>query len=266
MAGIEAARGDSHWVSPQRLLAEIRDPRTTPAMARRFYLNQIVAEEDKPFDKERWAELVNGWALWTGRKEPEAGRLITLGFDGSLTRDHTALIGTDVISGYQWVVGYWEPEELPDGEVRINVADVDQTVAYAFEKWSVWRMHADPFKWFDHLNKWANDYGEEHVTSWSTVLYRKMAFALAAYRVAMEGGALSHDGDPRFAAGITNAHKQMKNFQDDDGEPMWIIQKERLDSPLKIDSAMAGCLSWTAREDAIASGAVAEEEAGVMFI
>ncbi len=36
LAGILAARGDSEWIDPQRLLAEIRDPRTTPAMARRF--------------------------------------------------------------------------------------------------------------------------------------------------------------------------------------------------------------------------------------
>ena len=34
----------------------------------------------------------------------------------------------------------------------------------------------------------------------------------------------------------------------------------------KIDAAMAGCLSWQAREDAIAAGALEVEEAGVMFI
>lgn len=259
LAGVKAARGDSFWVSPERLLAEIRDPRTTSAMARRFYLNQIVAEEDKPFDRKRWEELAN----------PELvadGRLITLGFDGSENRDHTALIATDILSGYQWVVGYWESELLPDGEQRINAASVDQTVQYAFEKWQVWRMYADPYKWSRYLSKWAGEYSGDVIISWSTTLYRKMAFAIAQYRTAMERGDLSHDGDPRFAASIANAHKHMQNFRDDDGELMFIIQKERPDSPLKIDAAMAGCLSWQAREDAIASGAQLEEPAGVMFV
>ncbi len=172
---------------------------------------------------------------------------------------------SSVITGYQWVVGYWEPEELPNGEMRINVQSVDQIVAYAFEKWSVWRMIADPSKWTNHISKWSGEYGEEQIVPWATTLYRKMATALADYRTAIEGRAVSHDGDPRFAAGITNSHKKMQFFRDDDGELMWIIQKERVDSPLKIDAAMAGCLSWQAREDAIASGAVAEEEAGVFF-
>ena len=258
LAGINAVRGDSFWVSPERLLAEIRDPRTTPAMARRFYLNQIVAEEDKPFDSKRWGELAN----------PELvadGRLITLGFDGSENRDHTALIGTDILTGYQWVVGYWQPEELPDGEMRINVASVDETVQYAFEKWQVWRMYADPYKWSRYLSKWAGEHGGDVVVSWSTTLYRKMAFSLAQYRTAMVRGDLAHDGDPRFAASIANAHKHMQQFRDDDGELMWIIQKERPDSPLKIDAAMAGCLSWQAREDAIASGAEVDEPVGVFF-
>ncbi|MCJ7510758.1 MAG: hypothetical protein MUP14_07730, partial [Dehalococcoidia bacterium] len=68
-------------------------------------------------------------------------------------------------------------------------------------------------------------------------------------------------------AGILNAHKHMQYFKDDQGNPMWTIQKERPDSPLKIDAAMAGDLSWEAYTAAIASGAVAEEEtAGVMFV
>ena len=193
MAGILAARGDSEWIDPERLLAEIRDPRTTSAMARRFYLNQIVAEEDKPFDSKRWDELVNGWAKWTGRTEPAEGRLITLGFDGSENRDHTVLIGTDVLTGYQWVAGYWEPEPLPGGELRINAAAVDQTVQYAFERWSVWRMYADPSKWSLYLSKWSSEFSEQAVVSWSTTLYRKMAFTLAQYRTSMTRGDLSHD-------------------------------------------------------------------------
>jgi hypothetical protein len=248
LGGVGAARGDSEWVSPPRLLAEIRDPRTTPSTGRRFYLNQIDAEEDKPFDRKRWDELAQpGYIV-------PAKSLIALGFDGSLNRDHTALIGTEILTGYQWVAGYWEPETQPDGELSISFAEVDQTVDYAFETWQVWRMYADPYKWGTYLAKWAGKYGIDKVISWSTTLYRKLAQSEAQYAVAIKSGDLSHDGDPRFAAAISNAHKHMQNFRNDDGELMWVSQKERPDSPLKIDAVKAAVLSRQAQQDAITAG------------
>jgi phage terminase large subunit-like protein len=83
-----------------------------------------------------------------------------------------------------------------------------------------------------------------------------MAFALRAYRTAISGAELSHDGDGAFARHIGNAVKRPARAKDDEGKPMWTIQKDRHDSPRKIDLSMAGCLSWEARRDAIAAGAL----------
>lgn len=260
--GLLASRGDSEWVSPERLLAEIRDPRTSAAMARRFYLNQIVAEEDKPFDYEQWMTLVK-----SGYVVPD-GSLITLGFDGSIDEDHTALIGTEIATGHQWVIGYWIPT-VPNrttGIEEIDVEDVDNTIDDTFRRWKVWRANFDPYKWRDMIAAWAGRYGADIVTSWSTTIAKKMAPSLLAYRNAIQLGALTHDGDRRFAASIQNAHKRMLNSTDDDGNRMWLIYKEHQGSPLKIDAAMAGCLSWEAYTAAIAAGATAEEEAGVMWV
>jgi len=260
-AGILAARGNSEWIDVERLIAEIHDPRTSPAVAHRFYLNQIVAEEDKPFDLEKWNSLVK-----PGYVVPN-GAWITLGFDGSIGRDHTALIGTEVETGHQWTVGYWEPTETDSGEMRIPFQEVDETVDAAFKRWKVWRFNADPFYWRDMLAVWAGRYGADVVVSWATTIYRKMAGSLLAYRNAIQTGALTHDGDPRFTACIQNAHKHMQQFTDDDGNRMWIIQKERPDSPLKIDAAMAGCLSWEAYTAAIAAGVTTEPaEIGMMLV
>ncbi len=251
-AGLLAARGDSVWIDSDRLMAEIRDPRTPPATARRFYLNQIVAEEDKPFDSRRFAELVLG-----GYVVPP-GALITLGFDGSLTRDHTALVATEVQTRHQWVVGYWIPE---DGEIATRA--VDEAVAAAFERWRVWRMYADPYKWSSYLAQWAGEYGGERVISWSTTHYRKMAAACAQYATAIVRGDLTHDGDPRLLAAIANCHKRLQGFRDDEGQTMYTPQKERPDSPLKIDAAIAAILSWQACNDAIASGVLAPQTSGI---
>lgn len=248
--GLEFCRGDSVWLDIDRLMAEIQDPRTPANTARRFYLNQIAASEERAFDLEEWKRLKRP-------RKVEDGELITLGFDGSESKDHTALIGTHVASGYQWVVGYWEPRQLPNGELRIPVEEVKAAVDAAFERWEVWRMYADPFRWKSEIAEWSGKYnkpGRDAVEEFNTTQFRKMSYALAAFRTAIRAGDLTHDGDGRYEANIRNAHKVEMHFTDDEGEKMWILGKERPDSPLKIDAAIAGCLSWQARLDAIAAG------------
>ncbi len=137
---------------------------------------------------------------------------------------------------------------------------------YAFAHWNVWRIYADPHKWGSRIDGWAGQVGEDHVVKWDTTMIKKMAMALQRYRTAIDAGELSHDGDRRLAAAISNAHKHMLNIRDDDNEPMWLVYKERPDSPLKIDAAIAACLSWEARNDAIASGALESQEVGVSFV
>lgn len=263
MAGLEFCRGDSHWLDLQRLLEECESPQTSTNMALRFYFNRLAAGTDRAFDAVRWAQLAD-----REHKVPD-GALITLGFDGSMTRDHTALIGTEVQTGYQWVVGYWEPVLTAGGDIQIPVFEVDAAVHEAFERWDVWRLNADPFYWQEFLTAWAGRYNrpdKEVVVSWNTTLLKKMSVALLNYKSAIITGELTHDGDSRFAAAIEHAYKREQAYLDDHGERMWVIQKERPDSPLKIDAAMAGCLSWEARAAAVASGATAQEESEVMWV
>jgi hypothetical protein len=168
--------------------------------------------------------------------------------------DATALIATHVPTGFQWPIGIWEkPSHAADWEVPR--AQVDAAVAGAFETFAVHVMFADPSKWDTWLAEWAGRYGERRVVSWSTTLYRKMAVAFKAYALAIDAGEVTHDGDPRFERHIANAMKMTQNFRDDDGSPLWLIQKDRPHSPNKIDAAYAGCLSWRARLDALAVGA-----------
>lgn len=247
--GIIEARGDSDWLDVERLVAEIQDPRTSEAMARRFYLNQIVAEEDRPFNREKWD------ACYAPDHVVEDRALITLGFDGSVSHDWTALIATEITTGYQWPLGIWEPEwDAIQRAYLINVEAVDETVADAFRRFRVWRMYSDPFYWKSETAKWAGLYGKDVVVEWATNQYRRMAYALLDYQTAIHAGDLTHNGDAHFTAGIYNAHKHMQSFTDDNDEPMWVIRKERPDSDNKIDPAVAGALSWRAYMDAIADG------------
>jgi hypothetical protein len=97
-----------------------------------------------------------------------------------------------------------------------------------------------------------------------------MAYALRAFTNAIGAGELSHNGNRLFGEHIGNAVRRYHTLKDEDGKPLWVVQKERPDSPLKIDAAMAACLSWEARTDAVAAGmldsASVYEERGLLTI
>ena len=254
---LEFCRGDSVWLDLSRILEESLAPKTPINTALRFYFNRLAASEDRAFRSERWAELlhVKGY-----RAEPSAA--VTLGFDGSVNDDWTALIATEIATGIQWPVGIWVPRQDDRGEWSIDVNAVDAAVDDVMQTYSVWRMLADPFWWLEHLTKWAGKYnqpGHDVVVSFSTTNLKATALAVLDYRNAVEAGEVHHDGDERMAAAIGNSHKRMLSFRDDKGEAMFTLQKERPGSPLKIDPAMAGALSWRARRDAIAAGVLEED-------
>jgi hypothetical protein len=265
---LEFCRGDSLWLHVERLLDECLAPKTQMNECLRFYFNRLSASEERAFNVDRWRELAKPRDENGERWRPEPKALITLGFDGSVNDDFTALIATDVRTGIQWPVGIWEPRLEDNGEWHIDVNDVDAAVEYAMKTWDVWRMNADPYYWMEMLSIWAGRYnkpGREVVVSFSTTNLKATALAILAYRNAIETGEVFNDGDERMTAAINNSHKRMLSFKDDKGEPMFVIQKERPGSPLKIDPAMAGGLSWWARLAAVASGALEETKKVEVF-
>ena len=81
-----------------------------------------------------------------------------------------------------------------------------------------------------------------------------MAHACRNYANAIETNDLTNDGDEELARHIANARrKELKGLRFEDDSPMWVLTKDR---PLDlIDGAVAGVLSWEARNDAITAGA-----------
>lgn len=247
-AVIEAAGPMASWKDIDGIADMVQDPEIDLPYWERVWLNRPTMSSSAAFNSEKWKE---GTAV---RIVPD-GSLITLGFDGSRVDDATALIATEVESGYQWVVGIWAQDGAPDWEV--DSKDVDAKLDDVMQRYQVWRMYADPSKWESEMSTWAGRYGATKVVAWSTTLYRKMAAALRSYANAIEKGEVTNDGSRVFAAHIGNAVKNLQNFVDDDNERMWLIAKDRKGSQRKIDAAMAGSLSWQARLEAVAAGAKA---------
>lgn len=250
-AVLEASGPTAEWSDIDGIVEQWKDPTADRSYLERVWLNRLVRSADKAFAALQWK------ALAKDRKIPD-GALVTLGFDGSRYEDATAIVATDIVTGHQQLVGVWEkpfgrkdadgtPWEVPQGEVEV-------AMAAAFERWEVWRLYADPPYWETTVAGWAGKYGEERVVSWSTRHWRKMADAVRAFANAVVDEDLSHDGRPEFARHVSNAHRRMLTLRDEDGRPVWVIQKERPDSPNKIDAAVAAVLSWQARCDAVAAG------------
>lgn len=261
-AVIEASGPVAVWSDIEGICDQFFEPDADRTYLERVWLNRPVRSADRVFDINRWRELASDAG------EPEDGTLITLGFDGSRTQDSTALVGTVVETGYQWLAGLWErPAGLPaDAEWEVPAEAVDQAVEAAMQRWEVWRLYADPYYWETRLSEWAGRYGDDVVIEWRTNRQQPMAYALRAYQHAILDGELSHSGDPNLQRHIGNAVRRPLTLRDEDGKPLYLMQKERPDSPHKMDAAMAGVLSWEARRDAVAKGAMTErsmfEEAG----
>jgi phage terminase large subunit-like protein len=83
-----------------------------------------------------------------------------------------------------------------------------------------------------------------------------MSYALENYETAIKCGDISHNGNKDLTRHLGNAYRHDLPQKDmETGKSLWLISKERRDSPNKIDLAMASVISWEARTDAIAAGA-----------
>jgi phage terminase large subunit-like protein len=264
-AVIEASGAAASWRDIDAIVELWRDPTTDRSYWERVWCNRLVRAANKAFDTQKWQELAKP------ESPAKEGDVITLGFDGARFHDSTGIVATHVKSGYQWVIGVWEcPFGKTDWEVPAN--EVEDAVQSAFQQYQVWRFYCDPPYWQEYVAKWAGEFGTERVVAWWTNRYKQMSYALEDYDTAIKTGTISHDGDKRLTRHIGNAFKQELRMRDEQERPLWVIRKERSDSPNKIDLAMASVLSWKARLDAIASGETGDgfrsayEEHGILSV
>ncbi|MFJ6293205.1 terminase [Streptomyces griseoviridis] len=228
-------------------------PDTDRSYWERVWLNRRVQAGRQAFSVERWTELAR-----PDLPLPPKGDKIAVGFDGAQFRDATALVATHLETGFQWPLGIWEcppGANDPGGPGwKCPEDEVDAVLVEAFATWTVVRLYADPPYWEGMISLWKGRWGEKRVTEWWTNRPKAMAYSLKAYQTAMQSGTLTHSGNAALARHIGNARKRMLKMLDEQGQPLWVIEKERHQSPLSMDGAMAGCLSWAAYLDAIGAG------------
>lgn len=223
---------------------------TDPAQAERFYGNRIRAGFDAAFNVSRWSELLRSDYM------PAPGSPITLGCDGARYNDAIGVVATEVATGFQWPVSVVERPQSADDDYEHDLEAVDLDVIEAFSIWKVLRLYIDP-QYIDGLvDRWVGRWGDRKVKSWTTNRPRPAAHMIRSFAQAQQSAELSHNGGEIYAAHISHARRRYVNVFDDEHRQMWVIGKDSPSSALKIDLAMAGALSWEARGDAIAAGAL----------
>lgn len=189
----------------------------------------------------QWVTGVDSWlpfGLWDSvadtDRQIEPGERIVMAFDGSASGDSTALVGCTVKDPHLFIIGLWE--NPGDPRWRVPRAEVDNTVAQAFDVFDVAELAADPWGWRSELESWATLHGEKRVIEYNTAHAQRMAPATDRMFQAVSTGAVSHDGDPRM--GIHIAHCVAKSTALGD-----LISKDKRNSPRKIDAAVAAIIA-----------------------
>ena len=243
-AVLAAVRGDAHWLDIQTIVQEILDPRNPPSQSRRFYYNQIVATEDAWVTPQEWDALAD-------TAEVADGEPITLGFDGSLTDDHCALIGCRISDGYTFKIGVWDPEDYGGEAPR---EEIDGKVRQAFERFDVVGFFSDLHPWESYVDAWAQGLGKErgrelcvfasqrHRIAWDMRARQKEFTLEGCERVHNEitEGAFKHDGDRQVRQHVHNARRRPNAWGTAFG-------KQHRESHRKVDSLAALILARMAR-------------------
>lgn len=247
------------WIDVQRIVRIIRDAEDPEETAYRYFLNRPRAAAS------HWLSPDEITAVLDTERPVGKGELAALGFDGSQFDDHTALWGCTE-DGHIFAIGIWAPQP---GELEWSVPtqEVDETVRWALEHFTVPRLHGDPPYWQEQMSGWMADYGNPPVIEWWTNRDTPMAVACGAMRTGIRQKTVSINPvpiktDPQMRQGkplgvwhFENARtRKVRIRMEDKAEEAYVIRKERPNSPLKIDSVPAAVLALKARDDAMKHG------------
>lgn len=261
---LREAYGDAMlWIDLDGLVDEFYDLRNTEADSRRYFLNGRTSTQDAWIREHEWMACKRpGLAL--AKRD-----LVTLGLDGSIRDDATALVACRVSDGHLELIGLWEKPEGAEGDGwQVDREAVDAAVAHAMKFYEVVGFFADPAHWQDYLDRWNNEYGEKmqvkanarRPLEWWTNKPIPMAAALERFHEAvLEERVTFTPAEDRGEGSIEAARtlalaRHIINARRRERRGGIQIGKEHPKSSKKIDAAMSAVLAYEATCDARAMG------------
>jgi hypothetical protein len=169
---------------------------------------------------------------------------VVLFFDGSKSRDATALVGCTLDAGHVFTIDVWEPDP-GDPNDTVSAPEVDLAVEQTFQRLNVVAFFADVREWEQFaLTTWPERY-KDRLKVWAAPSARppqpvawdmrghsyEFAKATEACHAEIVEGSFSHDGDSRTTRHVGNARR--RPYRD-----AVAVGKESPDSRRKIDAAV----------------------------
>lgn len=231
---IEEAAGDAaEYADLDAIANSYQDPTTDRGEFRRYWLNQRWKGQG------RWIAPEAAERLVAPRRRPAKGksRRVVLAFDGSATRDSTALVGATVEARpHVFVVEAWEkPRSLGRAEWRVPRSQVDAAIEQALVDYEVVELAPDPPGWRREIEEWEQMYGDL-VVRFDTNQPSRMGPAADTFFQAVKDATISLDGSPAMMTHLGNCYKAVRRGYT-------VPVKSSDDSPDRIDVAVAAVVA-----------------------
>lgn len=240
-SALEWVYADCPWSDVDAIITRIWSPSARVDDSKRKYLNWPVASSDAWCDPQDWAQMARPDI------EVSPGDDIVMFFDGSLSNDHTALIGCRVDDGHVFTIGVWQPRSVhADDKPMVDVQGVDDRVDFAFATWNVIGFFADVREWESFtkvawperyrgkLELWATSRGAQQPEpiAWD-MRGKDFAFTTAAELAEAEimQHMFTHDGNALLTEHVLNARRH-------EGRYGITVRKESRKSSKKIDACV----------------------------
>lgn len=243
---LEFVYADCPWANIDATITRIWSKNARPDDSKRKYLNRPTAPMDAWCDPVSWDVMAAD-----GTNNPVRplvdGERVVLFFDGSKTRDDTALVGCCMGDGHIFTVGVWSPGNSHDGDevVSVDAEAVDAAVHQTFDRFTVVGFFADvrewesftkitwPQRWRDDLAVWAVPGGKQPEPIAWDMRSHDYDFTMACELVEAEIAEVkfTHDANPALRRHVANARRR-------DGRYGISVRKESPNSAAKIDAAV----------------------------
>lgn len=262
---------DCDWVDVDAIIERIWRASAKPDDSKRKYLNWPTAPEDSWLPEGVWGLLA------APEVTVDPGDECVLFFDGSKSRDATALVACRVSDGHVFVPKQadgrptiWEPSPAHDRDDVVPVDEVDAAVEFVFSRGNFVAFFADVQEWESFTKvEWPNRFGDRltvkaepagkrpQVIAWD-MRSHVADFTREAELVAQEvlDGLFTHDGNPIVARHVANCRRAPNRYGVS-------VSKESPSSSKKIDAAV--CVIGARMVRRLVVAAAPKKRTGVVY-
>lgn len=262
---LEFVYDDCWWANRRAIMTRIWDLRSRPDDSKRKYFNRPTVAEDAWTTPEQWAVLADPTRVVAD------GEDVALFFDGSKSRDATALVGCCISDGHVFTVDIWEPGTAHDTTSVVPVPAVDLAIQQAAQRYTVLGFFGDVQEWESFVKvDWPEVFpdlivkavpGGKHPEpiAWD-MRSQTFEFTKAAELCEAEiaDGKFTHDGDSRLTRHVANMRRRPNRYGVSVG-------KESPNSPRKIDGGVCMIGTRHVRRMVVAAQGSARQRSGKVW-